>query len=123
MPEIIGGSFTGVCVMLLVIAVNAVFLQFYFGPLFSVPVEVLGSRVTGMSAGVSNLYANVGALVFAVSLGVIKDRSGSFAWGFWGITFFCAIGVMLSFVLARMRRAALADTTSATAISAGRSKP
>ena len=109
--------------MLLVIAVNAVFLQFYFGPLFSVPVEVLGSRVTGMSAGVSNLYANVGALVFAVSLGVIKDRSGSFAWGFWGITFFCAIGVMLSFVLARMRRAALADTTSATAISAGRSKP
>lgn len=109
--------------MLLVIAVNAVFLQFYFGPLFHVPVEVLGSRVTGMSAGVSNLYANVGALVFAVSLGVVKDKSGSFAWGFWGIAFFCVIGVILAFVLARMRRTALADTTSATAISAGRSTP
>ena len=109
--------------MLLVIAVNAVFLQFYFGPLFHVPVEVLGSRVTGMSSGVSNLYANVGALVFALSLGVIKDKSGTFDWGFWGITAFCALGVLLSVVLARMRHAALADTTSATAIAAGRGTP
>ena len=109
--------------MLLVIAINAVFLQFYFGPLFHVPVEVLGSQSTGMSSGVSNLFANLGALVFALSLGVVKDKSGTFAWGFWGITAFCAIGVMLSFVLARMRRAVLADTTSATAISAGRAKP
>ncbi len=109
--------------MLLIIAVNAVFLQFYFGPLFHVPVEILGSRVTGMSAGVSNLYANVGALVFALSLGVIKDRSGTFTWGFWGITAFCVVGVMLSFVLARMRHAALSDTTSDTAISAGRGTP
>jgi nitrate/nitrite transporter NarK len=109
--------------MLLVIAVNAVFLQFYFGPLFHVPVEVLGSRVTGMSAGVSNMFANVGALVFALSLGIIRDQSGSFTIGLWAIAGFCVLGVMLAFVLARMRHTALADTTSATAISAGRSTP
>lgn len=109
--------------MLLIIAINAVFLQFYFGPLFHVPVEVLGSRVTGMSAGVSNLFANVGALVFAVSLGVIRDRAGSFNIGFLAIAAFCAVGVVLAWVLARMRHTALADTTSATAISAGRSTP
>ena len=101
-------SVTWTPLMLLVIAVNAVFLQFYFGPLFHVPVEILGSRVTGMSAGVSNLFANVGALVFALSLGVVKDKSGTFNWGFWGIAAFCAVGVALSLVLARMRHAALA---------------
>ncbi len=101
-------SVTWTPLMLLVIAVNAVFLQFYFGPLFHVPVEILGSRVTGMSAGVSNLFANVGALVFALSLGVVKDKSGTFNWGFWGIAAFCAVGVVLSLVLARMRHAALA---------------
>ncbi|MFM9969656.1 MAG: nitrate/nitrite transporter [Burkholderiales bacterium] len=109
--------------MLLVIAINAIFLQFYFGPLFHVPVEVLGSRVTGMSAGVSNMFANAGALVFAVSLGVIRDKAGSFAIGFIAIAAFCLLGVVLAWVLARMRHAALADTTSATAISAGRSTP
>jgi len=94
--------------MLLVIAVNAVFLQFYFGPLFHVPVEILGQRVTGMSAGVANMFANLGGLIFALSLGVVRDRAGSFNWGFWGITAFCVLGVMLSLLLARMRHTALA---------------
>src|SRR2546422_6231655 len=44
--------------LLLVVAVNAVFLQFYFGPLFYVPVEVLGPRVAGISAGFCNMFAN-----------------------------------------------------------------
>ena len=68
--------------LVLVVAVNSIFLQFYFGPLFYVPVEVLGPRVAGMSAGFSNMFANIGALVFAYALGVVKDRAGAFKWGF-----------------------------------------
>ncbi len=114
---------TSTPLMLLVIAVTAIFLQFYFGPLFHVPVEILGSRVTGLSSGVSNLFANVGALVFAVSLGVIRDKAGSFAWGFIGIAVFCAIGVALAFLLARMRRENLAAMALAAPSDAAPAKP
>jgi len=90
--------------MVLVIAVNSVFLQFYFGPLFSVPLEVLGPRVAGMSAGFGNMFANLGALTFAYALGVVKDVSGAFKWGFIATGAVCVVGVGLAFVLARLRR-------------------
>ena len=96
--------------LVLVIAVNSVFLQFYFGPLFSVPLEVLGSRVAGMSAGFSNMFANLGALTFAYALGVVKDTAGAFKWGFIGTGAVCVIGVALAAVLARMRKRAPAGT-------------
>jgi nitrate/nitrite transporter NarK len=94
--------------IVLVIAVNSVFLQFYFGPLFSVPLEVLGSRVAGMSAGFSNMFANLGALTFAYALGVVKDAAGAFKWGFIATGAVCVVGVGLAFVLARMRGQAAA---------------
>ena len=90
--------------LVLVIALNSVFLQFYFGPLFSVPLEVLGSRVAGMSAGFSNMFANLGALTFAYGLGLVKDAAGAFKWGFIATGTACAVGVGLAFVLARLRR-------------------
>jgi len=93
--------------LLTVVAINAIFLQFYFGPLFFVPVEVLGQRVAGTSIGFSNLFANIGSLTFAYSLGVIKDKAGTFTWGFLSISVACIIGVILASVLARMRRGAL----------------
>jgi len=91
-------------VVLLVIAVNSIFIQFYFGPLFLVPVEVLGSRTAGLVTGVGNLFANLGALASAYVLGVVKDTSGSFKWGFLGIAALCVIGVALSVLLAHMRK-------------------
>ena len=45
---------------------------FYFGPLFFVPVEVLGQRVAGMSTGFSNMFANFGGLSAAYALGLVK---------------------------------------------------
>jgi len=93
--------------LLLVIAVNSVFLQFYFGPLFFVPVEVLGQRIAGTTTGFSNLFANLGGFFTAYALGVVKDRAGTFTWGFVGISALCLIGVALSVVLARMRKRAL----------------
>jgi DHA1 family inner membrane transport protein len=98
--------------LVLVVAVNAIFLQFYFGPLFYVPVEVLGPRVAGISAGFCNMFANLGALVFAYALGVVKDTAGAFTWGFIATSAVCVVGVALSAVLARMRRKALAPANA-----------
>ena len=97
--------------LLLVIAVNSVFLQFYFGPLFFVPVEVLGQRIAGTTTGFSNLFANLGGFFTAYALGVVKDRAGTFTWGFVGVSILCLIGVALSVVLARMRKRVLAART------------
>jgi sugar phosphate permease len=94
--------------LLLVIAVNSIFLQFYFGPLFLVPVEVLGPRIAGTATGFSNLFANIGGFLTAYALGVIKDHTGTFTWGFVGISGICLVGVALSFLLARIRSRALA---------------
>jgi sugar phosphate permease len=94
--------------LLLVIAVNAVFLQFYFGPLFMVPMEVLGPRIAGTAIGFTNLFANLGGILSAWLLGVVRDTTGTFAWGFAGIGVACLAGVALSVLLARLRRRALA---------------
>lgn len=94
--------------LIAVIAVNSIFLQFYFGPLFLVPMEVLGPRIAGTATGFSNLFANVGGFLTAWVLGMVKDQTGNFSLGFIGISVLCLIGAVLAMVLARMRTRALA---------------
>lgn len=94
--------------LLLVIAVNSIFLQFYFGPLFLVPVEVLGPRIAGTATGFGNLFANIGGFLTAWTMGALKDRSGSFTSGFMTIAAICLAGVLLSVILARLRKRLLA---------------
>lgn len=119
-PLVVGGSLAilaccatllvtveSVALMLVVVAVTSVFLQFYFGALFLVPMEVLGQRTAGMTTGISNLFANIGGFLTAYALGVARDQAGSFKWGFMGVSVLCFIGVGLSVVLARMRNRAL----------------
>ena len=126
-PLVIGGALTilactstllvvveSIPLLLLVIAVNSVFLQFYFGPLFFVPVEVLGQRTAGTATGFSNLFANIGGFLTAYALGVVRDRAGTFTWGFIGISALCLTGVALSVVLARMRKRTLAAHANKT---------
>lgn len=126
-PLVIGGALTilactstllvvveSIPLLMFIIAVNSVFLQFYFGSLFFVPVEVLGQRTAGTTTGFSNLFANLGGFFTAYALGVVKDRAGTFTWGFVGISALCLIGVALSVVLARMRKHALAARTNKT---------
>ena len=121
-PLVIGGSFAALAcaslllvtvdsvpLLLAVIALGAIFLQFYFGPIFLVPVEVLGPRIAGTATGVGNLCANIGGLLTAVAFGAVKDHAGSFTWGYCGISVLCLGGVALSVVLARIRTRALAD--------------
>ena len=92
--------------LLIVIACGSVFVQIYFGPLYFVPVEAVGPRAAGTAIGFSNLFANLGGLVTAYSLGMVKDITGSFKVGFLGISALCIVGVMLSVALANMRHRA-----------------
>jgi hypothetical protein len=54
------------------------------------------------------MFANLGALVFAYALGVVKDTAGAFTLGFLATSAVCVVGVALSVALARMRTTALA---------------
>ena len=89
--------------LIAVIAVYSVFLGFYFGPLFLVPVEVLGTRVAGTAIGFGNLFANLGGFTAVYALGAIRDGAGSFRWGFAAISAACGAGVVLAWLLSRMR--------------------
>lgn len=93
--------------LIVVIAINSIFVQMYFGSLFAVPVEILGSRTAGTSTGFGNLFANVGAFTFTYLLGVLKDATGSFLSGFFSIAIACIVGLVFTWLLARMRRSAL----------------
>ena len=92
--------------MILLVAlifINAIFLQMYFGPLFSVAVEILGVRKAGISIGFSNLFANVGGFSAIYLLGALKDTYGAFKPGFLAICGACFVGLALTLVLSRMR--------------------
>lgn len=86
------------------ICVNAIFIQLYFGPLFAVPVELLGPRRAGVSTGFSNLFANLGGFTFAFGLGAIKDATGSFDAGFYALAACALLGLALTVLVARIRR-------------------
>ena len=98
------GVVESVPLLLLVIAVNSIFLHFYFGPVFQTAMEALGPRIAGTATGFSNLFANIGGLIAAYALGAVKDQAGSFTWGFVGVSGACLAGVALAVILARMRQ-------------------
>jgi sugar phosphate permease len=98
--------------LVIVIAINAIFVQMYFGPLFAIPVEIMGKHTAGTTTGFSNLYANLGALTFTYMLGVLKDASGSFLSGFFFTASACVVGLVFTWILTKMRRAALPAPTS-----------
>ena len=102
------GVVESVPLLLLVIAVNSIFLHFYFGPVFQVAMEALGPRMAGTTTGFSNLFSNIGGLIAAYALGAVKDQAGTFTWGFVGVSGVCLAGIALAVILARMRQRALA---------------
>ena len=95
--------------LVVLVMVNAFFVQMYFGPLFSVPVEVLGERTSGTATGFGNLFANIGAFSFTWLLGVLKDASGSFVSGFIAVAVSCVFGLAFTAVLSKMRRDGLME--------------
>lgn len=86
------------------IVINAMFIQFYFGPIFAAPVEVYGPRMTGTLTGFGNFFANLGAFSFVYLLGYLKDRTGMFETGFYAIGGLCLIGIVFTLLMERLRR-------------------
>jgi nitrate/nitrite transporter NarK len=92
-------SIRNIVLLVAVIILNAVFLQMYFGPLFSVPVDILGIRKAGISTGYSNFFANLGGFSSTYLLGWLKDNTGMFKYGFYTIAGLCFIGLILTLAL------------------------
>ncbi|MFC1970753.1 MFS transporter [Chloroflexota bacterium] len=101
-----------ITLLIIVIIINSIFVQMYFGPLFAIPVEILGKRTTGTSTGFSNLFANIGGFTSVFLLGALKEATGSFLSGFLAIAIACIVGLGFTIVLGRMRRSALAQPTT-----------
>jgi predicted MFS family arabinose efflux permease len=93
----------GIVPILIVVAINGIFAQFYFGALFAIPIEMLGRRTAGLTSGIGNFFANVGAFVFIYVMGALRDSTDSFDLGLYILAAGCVLGVGLSFVLSRMR--------------------
>lgn len=88
--------------LIAIIMINSIFVQFYFGPLFAIPVEVLGPNMTATTTGVGNFFANLGAFTFAYLLGALKDATGSFDAGFYALAGACIVALVFTILLARV---------------------
>jgi nitrate/nitrite transporter NarK len=89
--------------LIALILINAVFVQFYFGPIFALPVERYGARMMGTLSGFGNFLANLGAFGFTYLLGALKDQTGYFGSGFYTLTGASIVGLALTFWLEKMR--------------------
>ncbi len=87
--------------VVVIVMVFSVFVQVYFGPLFEVPLQLLGDRAAGSVNGFSNFCANLGGLTFAYTLGAVRDATGSFALGFALLAGLCLVGLGATALLAR----------------------
>jgi predicted MFS family arabinose efflux permease len=103
--------------LIALILINAVFVQFYFGPTFALPVERYGVRMMGTLSGFGNLFANLGAFSFTYCLGVLKDQSGHFRSGFFTLTVTCFFGLALTMILEKIRHQPATHEQSVDAVS------
>ena len=93
-----------IVLLVIIFGINALFVQCYFGPLFSLPVEVFGSHMRGTTTGASNTFANISGLIFGYLLWAMRDASGSFESGFYTITGVAVIGLVFTILVARERQ-------------------
>jgi len=103
----------GLAVTVACVLVAHVVMQLYFGPLFSIPVRVLGASRAGLITGVSNGCACLGAVTFSWALGWTRDLTGSFTPGLLGMAVACGCALVATAVLARMLRTHAAPTSPA----------
>jgi DHA1 family inner membrane transport protein len=87
--------------LFLVVGVNGIFVQFYFGPLFSVPVTLFGRDQAGTITGFSNFAANLGGLTFVYALGAVRDATGSFSSALYVLAGACVVALGCTVALAR----------------------
>jgi len=104
----------GLVPLLILVGLNAMFVQLYFGPLFAVSMTYLGSRTAGLSAGFGNFCANVGGFVATYGLGALRDATGSFSTGFRILAGLCLVSLLATVAVARTRPLPDAAPTSPT---------
>ena len=75
------------------VALISMAIQVYFGPLFALPLQVLGDRNAGLISGFGNFCANLGSFVFVYALGAVKDTTGSFGAGFVSLAALCVVAL------------------------------
>jgi predicted MFS family arabinose efflux permease len=80
------GHIRSVPLLVAALVTTAVFLQLYFGPLFTVPQALFGSSVSGLSVGFGNFCANLGGFAASLGIGVVLDVTGSFVLAFLCLT-------------------------------------
>jgi ACS family D-galactonate transporter-like MFS transporter len=83
----------GMPAVLAVVALISVVVQVYFGPLFALPISVVGSERAGLLSGFGNFCANLGSFAFVYLLGAVKDVTGSFRVGFLSLSVLCVIAL------------------------------
>jgi predicted MFS family arabinose efflux permease len=88
--------------LIAVVAVNTIFIQIYFGPLFAVPWQYMGAANGGMISGFGNLCANLGGITFTYLLGSIKDATGSFNVGLYALAAMCVAGLIAVWIITRL---------------------
>ncbi|SDT57694.1 MFS transporter [Actinoplanes derwentensis] len=81
-----------------VVALISVAIQVYFGPLFALPLQVLGDRNAGLISGIGNFWANLGGFAFVYALGAVKDTTGSFRAGFLSLAVLCVVALIATWV-------------------------
>jgi nitrate/nitrite transporter NarK len=85
-----------------VFVVNGIFVQFYFGPLFAVQIQRMGPERAGLATGCGNFFANLGSVTCAYLLGRLKDLTGSFTIGLYGLSGLCLAALCCTIALSRM---------------------
>jgi predicted MFS family arabinose efflux permease len=81
-----------------VVALISVAIQVYFGPLFALPLQVLGDRSAGLISGFGNFCANLGSFAFVYALGAVKDATGSFRAGFLSLAVLCVVALIATWL-------------------------
>lgn len=95
-----GGGLAGIGIG---VVLFACFQQFHFAPMFAAPIGLVGLASAGTVSGLGNLFANIGGFVAVLTLGAVKDATGSLAPGFLGLAVLCALAVAATW---RLRLAA-----------------
>lgn len=85
-----------------VIALMSVFVQFYFGPLFALPLKHAGPGNPGLVSGFSNFCANIGSFTFSLVLGQVKDATGSFSGGLYVLASLCVVAAVATVFISRL---------------------
>jgi len=94
--------------VILLVIVNSIFVQLYFGPLFAIPVDIFGKEMTGTLTGFGNFIGNIGSFTIISLLGLLKDLSGTFKSGFYTLTGLCLVGIIFTLMLEQNRKASIA---------------